>query len=117
MIPITTAVRKRYGLPHLPLTGDEQQKLPDSLRTLRSQLSRRGPSAYVEAEFWGGEGMQACVLFNVDTAQSVPLVEIHAINHALQVLGVRRDGYHDEFAAIELGRHREVDDWTSDRFD
>jgi hypothetical protein len=112
MIPLTTAVRSACGeIPFLPLTDEGRDTIPDPLKVLCSRLSAHGRVAYLEAEFFGGDGTQAMFLAEHGSVIAGPKVDPHAINEALQALGVRSDSHHDEFDAIDLGRHRGIDDW------
>ena len=47
-----------------------------------------------------------------DGSQSLgPIHAKDAINQARRFLGVRSDGAHDEFDAVDLGRYRDTADW------
>lgn len=84
--------------------------------------SRHGPIAYVEAEFFGGVGQQASVVWHRGEAvlgpmaqelpPGVPVVRVGPINAALRCLGVTTMDGLDEFETVGLGRHRHVEDWT-----
>jgi hypothetical protein len=113
MVPLRAEVRKRYNIPFLPLTDDGVEVLPQSLDLLCRKLSRHGLIAYLEAEFFGGSGEQAHVLFKDGVALGSPVIAEDAINQALRHFGILPDGHHDEFAALGLGRFRDTDDWTS----
>jgi hypothetical protein len=114
MVPLTADIRERYEIASLPLMDEGVVTLPQSLESLCRRLSRHGLVAYLEAEFFGGSGTQAHALFKDGFALGPPLIDSHAINQALRLLGVQSDGHHDEFNAIGLGRHRETDDWASE---
>lgn len=114
MAPLTTQARKHHDIPFLPLTGDGAEFLPESTALLCRKLSRHGLIAYVEAEFFGGAGEQAHVLFKDGVGLGSPVIAEGAINQALRHLGVLPGRHHDEFAAVGLGRFRDTDDWTSD---
>jgi hypothetical protein len=85
--------------------------------------SRLGPIAYVEAEFFGGVGEQASVVWDHGEAVLGPMVQefspgaptamVGPINAALRWLGVTALVGRDEFDTLELGRHRHVEDWTA----
>ena len=114
MIPLTAALRTRFDIPRLPLTDEgEQPVLPDSLNSLCKELSRAGLVAYVEAEFFGGAGSQAHVLFSQGTMIAGPVVAERAINQALRQLSVHSESNMDEFDAVGLGRHRHTDAWVT----
>ena len=85
--------------------------------------SRLGPIAYVEAEFFGGVGEQAAVVWHRGeavfgpTAQQfppeVPEVGVGPINAVLRRLGVTAVDGRDEFDTVGLGRHRHVEAWAA----
>jgi len=113
MVPLTDDVLEHYHIPSLPLTDDDAEiVVPPSLDTLCSKLSRHGLIAYLEAEFFGGVGQQAHVLFEEGVALGPPVIARDAINQALRLLGVVPGGHHDEFDAVGLGRFRSTEDWT-----
>lgn len=114
MVPLTAEARKRLDIPFLPLTEDGEEALPESIALLCRRLSRHGLIAYVEADFFGGTGQQAHALFKDGVAVGSPVVTEDAINQALKQLGVLPGRYHDEFAAVGLGRFRDVDDWSDE---
>jgi hypothetical protein len=85
------------------------------------------PIAYVEADFFGGAGIQSAVLWQDatvvlgplgrDTTRQAPLgstLDNQPINTVLRHLGVRRTATHDEFDTLALGRHRRTEDWPDD---
>jgi hypothetical protein len=76
-------------------------------------LCRRGLVAYLEAEFFGGVGMQAHVLCRDGVVLGPPVVREDAINQALRHFNVRLGSHHDEFAAMGLGRYRDTDAWPT----
>jgi len=67
--------------------------------------------AYVETEFFAGDGTQACVTWDATPRASQPLVDAGAINAALRFLGVNVGDHHDEFDALGLGRHKTTEEW------
>jgi hypothetical protein len=115
LAPLTSEVRKRYDIPVFPLTDEGLETLPQSVESLCLQLSRHGLVAYLEAEFWGGSGMQAHALFKDGVSLGPAVIGEHAINQALRSFGVSPGSHHDEFAAVGLGRYRNTDDWARRR--
>jgi len=110
LLPIGYDVQAQLGVPFLPLTDGGEPALPEPLSGLMRELSSRGKAAYVEAEFFGGTGVQACVLADHGCVEP-PRVSIDAINQALRFLGVTKAEAYDEFDAVGLGRHRRTEDW------
>jgi hypothetical protein len=96
--------------------------LPQWLSDMGSCFSR---SAYIEAEFWGGTGMQASVVLQKSRIFSGPLISSGAINFALRHMGID-DGSsvtvfgravptgRDPFDMVGLGRHRSVGAWLQE---
>jgi hypothetical protein len=103
-------MREAYDIPFLPLTDEGMAEVPDSITAIANAIARSGRVVYVEAEFFGGDGIQACVTWGSTLHPSRPLVDASAINTALRFLGVEvGDDHHDEFDA--LGEHRDTEDW------
>ena len=111
-------LRQRMGL--LPLST----ALRGDLRNMLGDLSRGGPVAHVQADFWGGEGDQTAALWRagvqvwgpVHTSEFSGPREEWPINAALARLGVTSAGldapdYHDLFVEVGLGQGRDEEDW------
>jgi len=113
MLPLGKAFLEAHGAPFLPLTDAGDRSLPAAIGVVCSRLSERGEVAYVEAEFHGGEGTQACVIFHQGGVKDPPRLASDAINLALRALGVRPPAGVDEFSAAGLGAHRTTDEWLS----
>ena len=113
MIPLTALVRRGLHLADCPLTENEAlQPLPDTLLELLGALSAGTRAVYVEARFWAGAGLQACVRAEMGQVRGLEVGPV-AINSGLAFLGVDAGGAVDEFEAIGLGRHRETDGWVT----
>lgn len=106
--PLGESVRKAHGIPFLPLTDEGALELPEAVHV---SAARAKKIAYVEAEFFGGEGAQAAAVWEDGKLVYGPVVASDAINQALRLLGVTKNMYFDEFEALELGRHRNTDEW------
>lgn len=102
-----------------PLLFDRH--VPEPLAALLLEASRLGAVAYVEADFWGGDGRQACVVWEGSRIVLGPIIEeerlgprLHegAINRALRSVGVSvgPDAL-DEFDTVGLGRRRRTAEW------
>ena len=111
MIPLRSTAREQYGIPFLPLTDDGDVEFPPSIQELCRQLSAGGDLAYIEAEIFGGAGVQASVLVGSGGRIGSVIVAHDAINAALRSLGVPRRNGGDEFASLALGRCRDTDAW------
>src|SRR5687768_8337719 len=60
LVPLTKSVRERYGISFLPLTDEGLDVVPHSIEVLAARAKK---IAYVEAEFFGGEGSQAAAIW------------------------------------------------------
>jgi hypothetical protein len=112
MIPLCDEMRDAHGIPFLPLTDEGMAEVPDGITAITDAIAKSGRVVYVEAEFFGGDGTQACVTWDSALRASQPLVDANAINSALRFLGVKVGDHHDEFEALGLGRHRDTEDWV-----
>lgn len=111
LIPFSDAFREIYQIPFLPLTDEDLVGLPDELNSLCARLSETGELAYVEAEYFGGTGEQSSAVWKGGECVGLFAFEPSAINLALQLIGVNRDGMVDEFDALGLGRYRDTERW------
>ena len=107
MIPITEALREKLGIPFLEFGHSDEalECIGDLVNHIKNKV------AYVEAEFFGGDGGQACAVWDEGKLVLGPCVEKHAINRALGLLGVKVGNALDEFDAIGLGKNRDTEDW------
>ncbi|MBI5101177.1 MAG: hypothetical protein HZB33_05010 [Nitrospirae bacterium] len=111
MIPLGDKFRERYKIPFLPLTDEGWHSLPENIGELCSRLSMNGKIAYIEAEFFGGEGIQAYVLWQDGKMTGEVTISQTAINDAIHFLGAVPNPNLDHFDSVGLGTHRNTDDW------
>jgi hypothetical protein len=106
MIPLTDDLHDEIG-------GDDvgSGKLTSVGEQWAQRISSLAPVAYVEAEFFGGDGEQSAFVWSDGSRVLGPIDSQHAINEALRFLGVQIGNAHDEFDAVGLGRHRDTNDW------
>lgn len=113
LIPIENEVQERLGIPFLPLTDEGHDSMPVVLDKLCKEFSTNSKMAYIEAEFFGGDGKQAYALYDDGKLIEGPATEQWAINKALKALGVEsNDPDKDEFDFIGLGKYRSTDRWV-----
>jgi len=84
------------------------------------KLSHTAPIAYIEAEFFGGNGEQTAIVCQAgqivlqrpdcDVILTGPIRNA-PINSALRLLGVNAAGACDEFDATGLDQHRHMENW------
>jgi hypothetical protein len=86
-------------------------KLSPEIEEWAKRISASGFVAYVEAEFFGGDGGQGAIAWNAGYRVLEPINEQNAINRVLKLLGVDRKNAYDEFDAVGLGKHRDTNDW------
>jgi len=93
--------------------------LTDAFQDLLRELSRFGPLAYIETDYFGGVGGQGAavysdgrVMMEPEWSKSGPINRALSgpINRALKMIGVRRGLFEDRFSALGLGEYRDNDD-------
>jgi hypothetical protein len=112
MLPFTKSLLEENKIAFLPLTDEGLEELPENIESLCKNLSKENQLAYVEAEFFGGDGVQASAVFVNGKLQGVPIISESAINQALKTLGVLKNANIDEFDAIGLNEHRDTNKWV-----
>jgi hypothetical protein len=109
LVPLTKSVRERHGISFLPLTDEGLDIVPHSVEVLATRAKQ---IAYVESEFFGGQGTQAAAIWKEGSLVFGPVIADDAINQALRLLGVSKEDRIDEFDALDLNRHRDTEKWT-----
>jgi hypothetical protein len=109
-MPIGEGIRDRLGIPFLEFwhTDEALCRVTDLVALFGNKKL-----AYVEAEFFGGEGGQASAVWEEGKPVLGPLREDSAINQALKSLGVTKGTAHDEFDAPGLGSRRDTEGWKA----
>ncbi|GIF64877.1 hypothetical protein Ais01nite_29120 [Asanoa ishikariensis] len=116
LVPMTDELFAAYGARQV--LGFE--KLPADFEPVLATCSSTAPVAYVEAEFFGGEGTQRAALWQggalsgdpVSVDEDEPFGPAGSpISQTLRRLGVDRGDRHDEFEALDLGRHCSTNAW------
>ncbi|WHT18031.1 hypothetical protein N8J89_33700 [Crossiella sp. CA-258035] len=130
-LPETVVVELNQGLGLVPvgeelfreLTGARRvdfAELPETFAALLAEWSQAGPIAFVEAEFFAGDGYQGASVWRDGLLEWGPVVEETCgaarpdwpINTALTRLGAVSDG-RDLFSSVGLGAERDVADWLA----
>jgi len=114
MVPFSDALIYRYGPAERPWLYDRHSilfGLPEGLVPELVELSGRGPVAYVEADYHGGDGEQRSAVWDGGRVRLKPEESSRAINDALISLGVEPGEGLDRFDTLGLGRRRRVEDW------
>ena len=112
IFPVNKVVREKLNIPISPLIEGNDNGI-SIISSFGCSVSNKIKVAYVEAEFFGGRGMQASVIFENEKIVSEPKLSINAINLALQYLGVSKLNFFDEFDALGLGKYRDTEKWTN----
>ncbi len=77
-------------------------------------LSMGSAIAYMETEYFGGEGFERSAIFRDSNVVLGPLDGAGAVNRALRALGIEAKPGQEEFDAVGLGRHRSLEEWLSE---
>lgn len=135
--PAATVIPLKQGFGLIPLTQDfrnavqspkgkriwTEEELLHSLHGITDVLTKIGRAAshssaiaYIETEYFGGEGVQGALVWSDGEIVLEPLISasIGPINSALRELGVQRGRARDEFDALGLGKHRQTDAWLKE---
>ena len=67
--------------------------------------------AYVEAEYFGGQGGQSAIIWKNGKRDSEFIRDSQSINKVLKSFGVIAEANKDEFDTVGLSRHRHTRDW------
>ncbi len=85
--------------------------LTKGFQDLLLELSRLGPLAYIETDYFGGKGGQGAVVYSGREIVMAPMWRRSGpINRALRLIGVKRRLIGDRFSALGLGEFRCNDD-------
>lgn len=121
LVPITDDFFDSVNDPTAPSEPDFW-KLPYGFTDRLAIWSKSGPTAYVEADYFGGVGSQTAVVWMDGTIVFGPLHLAEneptptagtPISQALRHLGVQQADKSDEFVAAGLGRFRHIEDWLA----
>ena len=112
MLPLTDALLEQHEIIFLPLTDEGLADLPDNIKSACEILSVKNKLAYIEAEYFGGAGTQACAVFSNGKMVAAPTISESAINQALKTLGVTKNSNFDEFEAVGLNAERDTNKWV-----
>jgi hypothetical protein len=125
LVPLTDEIHDSFPL-STTTPYPQLYKLSPALAEWAQKLSHRGAIAYLEAEFFGGTGTHAAIVWNGGQVTLGPLhtearwnarelisppIRENAFNRALRHLDVIVGDAGDEFDALGLGRHRSTDAW------
>jgi len=112
LLPITKLFREQFGIRNLQLLEGNSLEF-DAIHNLGCKLSETINSVYIEAEFFGGDGMQVSLYFENGRLMAGPIISGDAINVALRYLGVVKGASSDEFDTLNLGKYRSTKKWLS----
>ena len=110
LIPLADDLYDAWG-PATPALEATFGYLTESLVAWLCEGSRGVSIAFVEAEYFGGAGTQAAVVFS-DGKVGAAIKAPRAIDGALRELGVIAVAPMDEFDTLCLGRHRQLERWV-----
>lgn len=104
------------ALPSAPYTVSAKVNLhfrflDSKVIALLMDASKEDPVAYVETEYFGGEGDQGAVVAREGKVVFGPAAGNGSINAALRLIGAKKATEHDEFDEVGLGRFRRNEDW------
>ena len=115
LIPLTDELHDSMLKQHPNVSGNEQDAfilLSPAIQHVLSNCSQSGPIAYIETDYFGGEGSQSAILYEGGSIKIGPRQSKWpgAINAILRELGVKSSLPYDRFDALGLGNFRNNDD-------
>ena len=100
------------------------ERLSSGIAAVVTAASRRGPIAYLEADYVGDLGHQTAAVWLdchlvfgprlLVPGEDFPRDGTSPFCGALRYLGVQAVGRADEFVVLGLGRHRETEEWCAE---
>ncbi|MER7483581.1 hypothetical protein ABTX60_39105 [Streptomyces sp. NPDC126510] len=121
LMPMTDALCETFA-DSGPVGALGFQRLTGGFEKILADWSAGGPVAYVEAEYFGGEGEQGAAVWDgggvvlgpLRVEEGEPFASAGSpVSQALQRLGVVARAGQDAFSAVRLGRHRHTDGWIA----
>ncbi|HEX6169013.1 MAG TPA: hypothetical protein VFZ33_04920 [Chitinophagaceae bacterium] len=117
-----------HGIGIIPMSGDLYDEmnnfesadevenfiyLNSNIQNKILELVSTGTIGYIEADYSGGHGEQAGIIYKDGVRDSFSSNRLGAINSVLRRLGVKPSTGQDEFETIGLNKNRSVDDWLA----
>lgn len=90
---------------------DKFEYLTENIESKILQLIGSKKIAYVEAEYFGGEGGQIAIIWSNHNRQNFFEYGQEGINKVLKDFRIKTKFFKDEFDTLNLGRHRNTIDW------
>jgi hypothetical protein len=121
LIPLTAEISQSLWDQAPPFGSVVFQRLPQALTDYAARASQAGYLAYVEADYFGGAGHQAAVIWKDGQRERGPFLAYRLplsdmpINYALRLLGVTIYQALDEFETVGLNAYRHTEDWLNAR--
>ena len=114
LIPMTEELFDQINNFVVSNSVDKFDYLTDNIETKILQLIDDKKFAYVEAEYFGGEGGQITIIWSNYKRESFFEYGQECINRVLKDFGTKSKIGNDEFDTLGLGRHRNTIDWIED---
>lgn len=117
MVPLFEALvaeLDRSSIPTGARDADTFEFLTPGVEAWTQALSVDTAIAYIETEYFGGEGFERAGVWSQGQLALGPLEGAGSINQALRALGVRPAAGIEEFELVGLGRHRSLDEWLQE---
>jgi hypothetical protein len=115
LIPLTDELHDEIISEYPPESGEGLEEfilLSPPIQAILANHSQSGPIAYIETDYFGGEGSQSAILYEGGDIKTGPRQSKWpgAINGILRELGVKRTLPYDRFDTLGLGTFRNNDD-------
>lgn len=114
LIPMTDELYDQINDFAVSNSVDKFEYLTDNIEAKVLQLIGDKKIAYVEAEYFGGQGGQIAIIWGNHKRQQFFPYGQDCINKVLREFGVQPNFGKDEFDTAGFGRHRNTLDWIED---
>ena len=116
LVPMTKELFDEINESVVSNSVNKSEYLTDNIEIKVLKLMADKRFAYVEAEYFGGEGGQIAITWNNQKRENLLEYGQECINSVLKDFGVKNKIGIDEFETLELGRHRNTIDWVEDNY-
>ena len=111
LVPMTEELYDQINKFTISNPIDKFEYLTQNIETKILKLTNGKKIAYVEAEYFGGEGGQIAIIWNNNKRENLFPYGQGCINEVLKEFGVKTNSNFDEFDSVGLGRCRNTIDW------
>jgi hypothetical protein len=113
MLPLSEEIIKTLNIKRFLLSNYNEIHVDKQLDDFGLGISIMGTTVFIQANFFGGNGDQACIVWE-DNERVHLEISKNAINNAIDEIADRlpTTNKDDQFDCLELGRFRYTEEWS-----